>query len=100
MKRYESTPVFQRWDGKRVYKTTQYPVIQPQDSDVVIISNEADYLDALAYKYYNDPTLWWIIALANNLGKGRLSVPMGLQLKIPSNVNDIISQFNNLNQQS
>lgn len=100
MKRYESTAIFQRWDGKRVYKTTQYPVIQPQDSDIVIISNEADYLDALAYKYYNDPTLWWIIALANNLGKGRLSVAPGLQLRIPSNVNDIISQFNNLNQQS
>lgn len=98
MKRYASTPVMKRYDGKRVFKTTRYPVITPQDSDVVVISNEADYLDSLAYTYYGDPTLWWIIALANNLGKGRMSVPPGIQLRIPVNINDILVQFHNLNQ--
>jgi hypothetical protein len=39
-----------------------------------------------------------VIALANNLGKGRMSVPAGLQLRIPSNINAILTQFNNLNQ--
>ena len=97
MKRYDSTPITTRWDGKRVYITTQYPVINPQESDVIVISNEADYLDSLAYKYYGDPTLWWIIALTNNLGKGRMSVDPGLQLRIPSNVNAILVQFNSLN---
>ncbi len=80
-------------------RTTQYPTIEPQESDVIVISNEADYLDSLAYKYYNDPTLWWVIALANNLGKGRMSVPPGIQLKIPTNINAILVQFNNLNLQ-
>ena len=98
MKRYDSTQVTQRWDGKRVYKTTQYPTIQPQASDAIIISNETDQLDSLAYTYYGDPTLWWVIALANSLGKGRMSVPPGLQLRIPANINDIVVQFNNLNQ--
>ncbi len=98
MKRYSSTPVYKRFDGKRVYKTTQYPTISPQDSDAVVISNEADYLDSLAYTYYGDPTLWWVIALANNLGKGKMSVPPGLQLRIPVNINDILVQFYNLNQ--
>jgi hypothetical protein len=97
MKRYDSTQVTQRWDGKRVYKTTQYPTIQPQASDAIIISNETDYLDLLAYTYYSDPTLWWVIALANNLGKGRMSVPPGLQLRVPSNINSILTQFNSLN---
>ena len=99
MKRYDSTQIAPRWDGKKVYKTTLYPIIEPQDSDAVIISNDADYLDSLAYKYYNDPTLWWVIALANNLGKGRMSVPPGLQLRIPANINAILVQFNNLNLQ-
>lgn len=99
MKRYFSTPVIQRWDGKRVYVTTSYPMIEPQDSDAIIISNETDQLDSLAYKYYGDPTLWWIIALINNLGKGRMSVPPGLQLRIPVNINSIITQFNSLNNQ-
>jgi len=97
MKRYDSTSVTTRWDGKRVYITTQYPVIHPQESDIIVISNEADYLDSLAYKYYGDPTLWWIIALTNNLGKGRMSVEPGLQLRIPSNINAILVQFNSLN---
>jgi len=99
MKRYDTTEVISRWDGKRVFVTTQYPIIEPQDSDVIIISNDSDYLDNLAYKYYGDPALYWIIALVNNLGKGRLSVPVGLQLRIPSNINNIIVQFNNLNSQ-
>ena len=98
MKRYDSTPIHPRWDGKKVYITTQYPIIEPQDSDAIIISNEAEYLDSLAYKYYGDPTLWWVIALANNLGKGRMSVPPGIQMRIPANINAIIAQFNSLNQ--
>jgi len=73
-----------RWDGKRIYNTTQYPIIEPQDGDAIIISNDGDYLDNLAYTYYNDSSLWFIIALANNLGKGRLSVPAGMQIRIPS----------------
>jgi len=97
MKRYGSTQVLKRWDGKRVYTTTKYPSINQQESDVIVISSEADYLDNLAYTYYGDSTLWWIIALANNLGKGRMSVPPGLQLRIPTNIGNILSQFNNSN---
>jgi hypothetical protein len=97
MIRYDTTPVIPRFDGKRVYTTTYYPVIQPQEDDVIVISNEADYLDNLAFTFYNDPTLWWVIALVNNLGKGRMSVPPGIQLRIPANVNQIINDFYNLN---
>lgn len=97
MKRYDSTPMFARFDGKKVFTTTKYPIIQPQDGDAIIITNDTDNLDNLAYTYYGDPTLWWVIALANNLGKGRLSVPGGLQLRIPANINQILVQFFNLN---
>jgi phage tail protein X len=97
MKRYTNIPVVSRYDGKRVYLTTTYPIIKESDSDIVIISNETDYLDALANKYYGDTTLWWIIALANNIGKGRLSVPSGITLRIPLNVSSIVNEFNRLN---
>ena len=97
MDRYSSTTVQQRWDGKRVYKTTVYPTIVPQDSDLQVITNTEDYLDSLALKYYGDPSLYWIIALANNLGKGRLSVPPGLILRIPVDVNTILGRFSKLN---
>jgi len=97
MKRYNNIPIQTRFDGKRVYKTTVYPEIYPADTDIQVVSNEGDYLDTLAYKYYGDPTLYWIIAAANKIGKGRLSVEPGLTLRIPINVNDIVDQFNRLN---
>ena len=97
MKRYDNISSDTRWDGKRVYKSVSYPIITPSPNDVQVVTNETDYLDTMAYKYYGDPTLYWIIALANNLGKGRLSVPSGLTLRIPINVNDIINEFNRIN---
>lgn len=97
MIRYDSTAVQNRWDGKRVYKTTHYPIIPVQDTDIQVITNSEDYLDAMALKYYGDPTLYWIIALANNLGKGRLSVPAGLTIRIPVDTSSILSDFNQLN---
>ena len=87
-----------RFDGKRVYITTQYPKIYPTSSDTIVISNEGDFLDSLAYKYYGDPTLWWVIALANGIGKGRMSIPSGIQIRVPFNINEILVQFHNLNQ--
>jgi phage tail protein X len=98
MKRYSNIPTFSRYDGKQVYKTTIYPPVTPSTTDLQIVSNETDYLDTLAYKYYSDPTLWFIIALANpGIGKGRMSIPPGLTLRIPVDISAIISQFNSLN---
>jgi len=97
--RYDSTPIQNRWDGKRVYKTTQYPPIPVQATDVQVITNTEDYLDSLALKYYDDPSLYWIIAHANNLGKGRLSVPPGIIIRIPVDISTIQSKFNQLNSQ-
>lgn len=97
MRRYDNIEVGTRWDGKRVYKTVQYPNIIPQSSDITKISNEGDFLDTLAYKYYGDPTLYWIIARANNIGKGRMSVKPGLTLRIPIDINGIVNEYNRLN---
>lgn len=97
MKRYDNIPIQTRWDGKRVFKSVAYPIIPPQSSDLQIVSNETDCLDTLAYKYYGDPTLYWVIARANNLGKGRMSIPPGFTLRIPIDVNGIVNQFNILN---
>lgn len=97
MKRYDNIQIQKRFDGKQVYKSTIYPPVPPSDSDLSVISNEGDYLDTLAFKYYGDPTLYWIIANVNNIGKGRLSVQPGLTLRIPTNVNDIVNEFNRLN---
>lgn len=69
------------------------------ESDIIVVSNETDTFDNLAYKFYNDPTLWWIIALANGQGTGRMSVKVGIQLRIPTQIDEILSEFHNLNRQ-
>jgi nucleoid-associated protein YgaU len=97
MKRYDNISIDTRWDGKRVYKSVDYPIISPSPSDVIVISNEGDFLDTLAYKYYGDPTLYWIIARANNIGKGRMSVQEGLTLRIPADPISIVHEYNRLN---
>lgn len=95
--RYQFTPVYKRWDGKNVYRTTYYPVIPESIDDTYIIASESDYLDSLAKKYYGDESYWWVIAQANNLGKGKLSIPQGKQLRIPGNVSKILNNLKEVN---
>jgi len=95
--RYQFTPVYKRWDGKNVYRTTYYPIIPHSIDDTYIIASEVDYLDSLAKKYYGDESFWWVIAQANNLGKGKLSIPQGKQLRIPGNVSQILNNLKNFN---
>lgn len=94
MNRYISNDntIFTRYDGKRVYKTTRYPKIPYSIYDVYIVANEEDYLDSLAYKFYKDATLWWVIAQANAI-KATLKAPTGKQIRIPRNIEAIISRF-------
>jgi nucleoid-associated protein YgaU len=46
----------------------------------------------MAYKFYNDSTLWWVIAQANGI-KATLKAPTGKQLRIPQNINNVINRF-------
>ena len=84
--------VFNRYDGKRVFRTTRYPKIPISASDLYITASDADYLDSLAYKYYQDSTLWWIIAQANGI-KATLKAPSGVQIRIPRDIDNIILSF-------
>lgn len=95
--RYQFTPIYKRFDGSRSYRTTYYPVIPMSTSDIYITSGEGDYLDSLAKKYYNDESYWWIIANANNLGNGKLSIPVGKQIRIPGNLSNIIELLKQVN---
>jgi hypothetical protein len=84
--------IFKRYDGKRVFRTTRYPKIPIGFNDIYIVASETDYLDSLAYKFYNDSTLWWVIAQANGI-KATLKAPTGEQIRIPQNIENIISRF-------
>lgn len=60
------------------------PEIRP--TDTYIFSREGDRFDQLAQEFYNDVTLWWFIAVANDLRAASLIIPPGLQIRIPDPV--------------
>ena len=97
MNRYELTSIDKRFDGKRFYRSTFYPTIPLKPSDIYITTNETMFLDKLAYDYYQDKTLWWIIYRANALSGGCLSVPIGIQLRIPMDTSTILQNFKKIN---
>jgi len=98
MNRYEKITIQKTEEGRRFKKTIQYPIIDKKEDDTYIVGMQGDRLDNIAYKYYQDSRLWWIIARANNLGKGDLSVPIGTQVRIPFDFLAIVEEFNKLNE--
>ena len=60
-------------------------------------SKAEDRIDLLAFKYYGDVTLWWVIAKANHLGKGTLRLEPGRQIRIPRAIEAIMEDFRKLN---
>lgn len=84
-------------DNKRVFETIKYPKVDKHENDIYIVSKEKDRLDLLSYKYYQDASLWWIIAIANNIHDGSFNITPGIQLRIPYDVDNIIQSFISLN---
>lgn len=97
MNRYDNIQILKTENGKRYRKTVQYPIIEKKSNDIYIVGAQHDRLDNLAFKYYGDAQLWWIIARANNIGKGNLTVPIGKQIRIPYDYLSIVTEYNNLN---
>ena len=96
--RYQYSQTLQTKGTKKKYLgSVIYPKIKPSDDDLYIISDTSDRLDILASKYYNDKTLWWIIATANNLNDASLSITPGTQMRIPSNLSRILNDFEKIN---
>ena len=97
--RYENTPVRVDENKNRYYTTTLYPEIPPNINDIYLLTEVGDRLDVLANTYYKDNSLWWIIARANpdKIRRDGLLLKPGLQIRIPSDVENILTQFANLN---
>jgi len=94
--RYKFSTIELNNQGKRIYDSTIYPVIVKDINDIYIIAQDTERLDMLAYRYYGDSRSWWIIAAANNIGKGSLMVKAGTQLRIPQNLTNITSDLDRL----
>ena len=91
--RYENNEEKNTITGKRVYRSKIYPQIPLSDNDTYVATETGDRLDTLAYQYYNDSSLWWIIASANNIHNAPLGFVDGTILRIPQNYIEILNNF-------
>jgi hypothetical protein len=102
MNRYSNSTILKtEFTNRPYYKGKFYPNIPLTENDVYVITTVGDRLDSLAFSYYGNANLWWIISIANNnITKGALYPEPGTQLRIPdpSNVNSSIESFNQFNQ--
>lgn len=91
--RYQNNKTQKLDDGRVVYRSRLYPNIPLSDNDIYIVTQQGDRLDSLANQFYSDTSLWWIIATANNVHDGSLSVPDGTTLRVPVNYLQIVQNF-------
>ena len=96
MSRYKNIDIVKKEGIRKYTNTIVYPISNPRVDDIYIITKDGDRLDNLAYEYYKDPTLWWIIARANNF-QGRTKFTVGQKLVIPMDIGDVVKQLNKLN---
>ena len=94
--RYQNSNIIKDINGKRKLSTTIIPVVPSSDSDIFIQTTGIERLDKLAFDFYEDATLWWIIAESNQLPLGTLFVKTNTRLRIPpkGNIQDLITQRN------
>lgn len=99
MNRYQNTKILNQPDTNiKYYRDTKYPSIPLSTNDIYVITVDGDRYDKLALQYYSDPTLWWVISIGNNnLPQNTLNVPIGLQIRIPRDISNIMVAYNKLN---
>jgi nucleoid-associated protein YgaU len=98
--RYKNANILKTdFTNRPYYKGKQYPNIPLSEFDVYVITTTGDRLDNLAYSYYGDSTLWWVIAMANNNATNGTLYPVpGTQLRIPTDINYVLRLFEQFNQ--
>jgi hypothetical protein len=102
MSRYSQIPIIKSVeDEKRRFINVKYPSISLGSQDIYLYTTQGDRYDALAFTFYKDSSLWWIINRANpNQDSASLYPAIGTQIRIPSpdRLSSILTQYELLNQ--
>ena len=105
MNRYADVKLFRtlnnnlRNKGLTYGNSAKYPVVPQQENDIYAITEWGDRFESLAFQFYGDVTLWWVIAIANPniVNFSSIFLPIGSQIRIPQNISPIIDSYNELN---
>ena len=94
MARYEDTIIRRDKNKQQYLSTEEYPTFPKLDTDILIRARFGQRMDNLANQYYGSPSLWWIIARANNeLFDGSLFLKPGKEYRIPTNLSSAGEEF-------
>jgi len=98
MNRYSKLENLKTLEGRRYIKNAIYPDIPVSADDTYVIATIGDRYDTLAFQFYKDVSLWWIIATANpSNASDSLVITPGAQLRIPANPQNVVALYDNLN---
>ena len=91
-------------NGKRkpYFSQIKYPRISAGAATIPYTTKVGDRLDNIANIFYEDPTMWWAITLANPnvLKRDNLYPKPGIEIQIPIDVESIRQGYSTLNDKS
>lgn len=81
---FAKTPVYEV--GGEIVHGLMQDVVVPDatDSTFTVRGAEGGRLDSISNMFYGTPSLWWVIARANNIQDPLLDIAQGTNLRIPS----------------
>jgi hypothetical protein len=71
-------------DGVEFWDLNTLPPIPVREDEVQYTVTFTDRIDLLAYRFYGDPVLWWVIAAANSMEILPTDLKPGDTIRIPS----------------
>jgi hypothetical protein len=96
--RYQNIPIAKsQVSGSQYYLNNIYPDIPLSNEDNYVITTLGDRLDLIAFDFYGDVSLWWVIASANALPGDSLYIEPGMQLRIPVDLSGIVNDYKLVN---
>jgi hypothetical protein len=87
-------------DGVGFWDLDALPTIAISADDFYYTVNSQDRIDTIATRFYGDPNLWWVIAVANDLEILPTDLQVGANIRIPSRqyVSEVLFTTNSVKQ--
>jgi hypothetical protein len=96
MSRYKFNKIHSDKVGNRYRNSTLYNKIPLHENDMFVEASMHDRLDNIAHQFYGNRDYWWIIAVANQIGKGTLYIKEPTILRLPINPQEISNRLKNI----
>jgi nucleoid-associated protein YgaU len=82
--RYQNNLIRDNTKGIPYYLSALPAEIPTEVVPFYYVTRQGDRLDNIANTFYKNPSMWWVIAKANNLVNGSIAISAGTRLYIPN----------------